>query len=66
MNAVECFRDAEQVRQEKIAEMKRNEEQKWVRPPSNIAAGISILPSSPAVSQCPLATTPSSTNPQLN
>ena len=26
MNAVECFRDAEQVRQEKIAEMKRNEE----------------------------------------
>ena len=44
MNAVECFRDAEQVRQEKIAEMKSNEEQKWVRPPTNIAAAISIPP----------------------
>ena len=42
--AVQCCRDAEQMKQGRIREMTRNEEQKQVRPPDRIAAAIIISP----------------------
>ena len=41
-DAVECCRDAKQMKQGKMAEMERNEEQKWMRLLTNIAVTIFI------------------------